>query len=142
MKRIKVKYIYCTDKKEGDIVTLYETAEEIKKYDPNSIINGRDFTCSQLEADDDVVGAIVQGGGWQFVDGDDRYEVIEDNYCEVIEVFSEPTLEVADIRNKLGSIVSLIDLVQMEDYSKNEYIVDEIKRSKEAVNYLAQREVF
>lgn len=57
----------------------------------------------------------------------------------------EPALHVHDIRNKLSSITMLIELLegdQITDEIRDDFLPKTLKRSKESVNYLAQREVY
>lgn len=50
------------------------------------------------------------------------------------------TLEIADIRNKLSAITTLIDLFERDEfaYIKNKGLME----AKKSVNYLADREIY
>jgi len=55
------------------------------------------------------------------------------------EEMEEGYLMLPDIRNKLGSVVSLVSMLEKE---KKELVEETIPIVKRAVNYLAQREVY
>jgi uncharacterized protein YecA (UPF0149 family) len=54
------------------------------------------------------------------------------------------SLDIADIRNKLSPITTLISLLELKenDRVKVGYIDKAIEQSKKSINYLAQRKVY
>ena len=55
---------------------------------------------------------------------------------------SEESLDIPDIRNKLGSIVSMIELVERDNIKYKHILLRTIPTAKKAINYLAKRDVF
>jgi hypothetical protein len=53
------------------------------------------------------------------------------------------SLDIADIRNKLSPVTTLISLLEIGDLSMDDaYILKAIEQSKKSINYLAQRKVY
>lgn len=89
----------------------------------------------------------------KYINADKLKQAMEDKYCftegniffDLINELSEEMEDVIDvpsIRNKLGSIVTLIELSEGEEKFNSNIFQKCRETAKKAVNYLAKREVF